>query len=505
MTNPTEVELKFLVPPAARSAVAAEMARVTSTLQRTTLAAVYLDTPDGRLANAGFAWRLRREGRQWVQTLKAPGGSAVERFEHEVVRPGPTADATLHAATGPGRKLAALLERCAADGVEPGVRCRTEVRRLSRRTRTRGGVVEIAFDEGRILAGEARQRICEVEFEVVSGPASAMLALAERWRRRFGLIHDPRRKSERGDRLADGFEFPPLRKAQRPAYAATAGVAAAFAAVVDECLAQVMHNGLGLCVGEPASRAEHVHQLRVGVRRLRSALRSFQGWVPEVPAPLVDGLRGLFVELGTARDADVLGEGVAAALREVGAPTLTLPVDGEGVDPVELMRSDRAQALLLAWLAWRAGGEPAADAEPAAADEPIALAGAAARRLRRWHRRIAGDWKNFDGLDEPALHALRKHIKRQRYAVEFLAPALRRRTVQRYLKVLAPIQERLGDLNDLFVARERYHALVASDPRAWFALGWLAARIAEVRALAKPALGDLAASRPPSARGRGPG
>ena len=98
------------------------------------------------------------------------------------------------------------------------------------------------------------------------------------------------------------------------------------------------------------------------------------------------------------------------------------------------------------------------------------------------------------------MHALRKRIKRQRYAVEFFAPVLRRRTVDQYLKPLAVVQERMGELNDLFVARSRYQAILASDQAAWFALGWLAARIVEVRAMARPELGRLAKTAPPSAR-----
>jgi CHAD domain-containing protein len=122
----------------------------------------------------------------------------------------------------------------------------------------------------------------------------------------------------------------------------------------------------------------------------------------------------------------------------------------------------------------------------------------AARRLRRWHQRIVADWKAFDDLDDGGLHALRKRIKRQRYAVEFFAPALRRRKVEQYLKPLAAIQDRMGELNDLFVARTRYQALLESDPAAWFALGWIGARVAAVRELARPELQRLARASPPT-------
>jgi len=507
----TEIELKFLVPAAARVALLAEMSRGSATPQRISLAAMYLDTSDRRLAKSGIAWRLRREGRRWVQTLKSGGANALERFEHEVTRPDASHEAALHAGSATGDKLVALLRDAAAEGTELGVRFQTEMRRTSRKLRVRGAVVEVAFDEGRVLSQEANQRIREVEFELVSGSAAAMLALAERWRKRFGLLLEPRSKAARGDRLAQGSAYPPLRKASRPDYSDEATAAQAFGTVLDECLAHITHNTIGLIEGDPALRVEHVHQLRVGIRRLRSALRSFAGWVPSPPAHLVEGLRALFATLGQSRDRDVLDSGVAALLAELGAPPLAVPASVGCPNPADTVRAGETQGLLLAWIAWRAAlaeqSPPTLEAAPTegdtaapqqADDDAAAFHRKAERRLRRWHRRIVADWAAFDELDDTGLHALRKRIKRQRYAVEFLAPVLRRRSIERYLKPLAAIQDRMGELNDLFVARASYQALVATDPAAWFALGWLAARIADVRLLAKPELGRLAKVDPPS-------
>ena len=78
------------------------------------------------------------------------------------------------------------------------------------------------------------------------------------------------------------------------------------------------------------------------------------------------------------------------------------------------------------------------------------------------------------------------------------AAVLKRGRARRYLKALAVIQERMGELSDLVVARNRYQAIVAADPAAWFALGWLAARIVEARAAARPALVKLARTDPPT-------
>jgi inorganic triphosphatase YgiF len=549
-----EIELKFQVPTNSRAALLAELCRGRLPVERTTLAAQYLDTPDRRLARKGLAWRLRREGRRWVQTLKTAGASPLERFEHEVVIAAPSHDAARHAGTPAGEQLLHVLRRVRKDGGDVGVRFLTRVSRTSRRLRTRGAVVEVSFDEGRLTAGDRGQRIHEVEFELVSGSPLAMIGLAERWRRQFNLVYDPRSKAERGDQLAEGSPQPPLRKALAPSYARHAYALQAFVAVLDECLAQVSRNAIGLFDGDVDQRVEHVHQMRVGIRRLRSALRCFEAWVPAPPAELVEKLHAVFETLGQVREADVLGSGVVADLARAGAPPIALPTGASGPDPAAVVRSAQTQQMLLAWIGWRASlanagreaagtGEAVADAAspaPASSDaapaEPSttgsAPAGATAadgastaaaapghapliklgddprefrhsvqKRLRRWHQGLADDCARFDDLDEIELHSLRKRIKRQRYAVEFFAPVLCGKAVQRYLDALAVIQDRMGELNDLFVARDQYRSLLPQEPGAWFALGWLSARTQEVLSLARPELQRAVQVDPPRARG----
>ncbi|MFG6486394.1 CHAD domain-containing protein [Roseateles sp. BYS78W] len=495
MSGTVEIELKFLVPAASRAALAAELDG-RGNARRAQLTADYLDTPDLRLARAGLAWRVRREAGRWVQALKCARGDALERFEHEVVRPDATPDAAAHADTAPGRQLIDLLDAARADGLEAGVRFRSQVRRLERRVRTRGAVVDIALDEGRLLASGAVLRLREVEFELVSGSPVAMLALVERWRQRFGLILDPRNKAERGFALAAGWPDAPLRKAASPSYDKRAGAGEAFSAVLDECLAHLMRSAIGLADGDAAQAGEHVHQLRVAIRRLRSALRAFEGWVAAPPAELVDGLRVLFAALGQARDRDVLGSGVAAELARAGAPPLPLPGSQDAVDPAALVRAADTQRLLLGWVTWRAGLP--AEAETETED---ALRRLARRRLRRWHERMAAGGHAFDELDDAALHALRKRVKRQRYAIDFLAPLLPRQSTARHVQALSAAQSMLGEIHDLIVARDRYQALVGSAPAAWFAVGWLTARIATARAGARDELARLAALLPLGRRG----
>jgi hypothetical protein len=212
-----------------------------------------------------------------VQTLKAAGTHPLERFEHEVPRADDVPNPQLHAGTAPGERLLALLRRADDDGAPLLERYRTDVRRTERTVRTRGAVVAVAFDEGRLTAGDASVRVLEIEFESVSGSVASMLALAERWCRRFGLMFDPRSKAERGDRLADGSPFAPLRKAERPDFAPDAGAIDAFAAVLDECLAQVTRTAVGLIDGDPVDRQQRSSPAHTWRRsRLRGSCRAFR-------------------------------------------------------------------------------------------------------------------------------------------------------------------------------------------------------------------------------------
>ena len=116
-----EIELKFQVPPARRAQVDAAVAG-RAPQRRVRLQAVYVDTPDRLLAQAGLALRVRREGRDWVQTLKGATDDGMRRAEHNVplgrMNEAPQADPGRHRGTAVGDRLLKLL--AAQPGPQPG-------------------------------------------------------------------------------------------------------------------------------------------------------------------------------------------------------------------------------------------------------------------------------------------------------------------------------------------------------------------------------------------------
>ena len=474
-----EIELRFHVPASAVCAVEKGVATVTA--QRTRLQAIHFDTPDRRLAKAGLALRLRKEGRLWVQTLRAGDPHAMQRFEHNVARQRLGADVhadslqpdlALHVGTDGGALLARVLR---SEAGEPGTALsasfRTDSRRCHRAVRTPKSSVELAFDAGFIIVGARRLPVCELEIELLRGSPDAVTTVASRWVARHGLWLEVRSKAERGERLAQDAanQRLPLHKASALHLARSEGIDSAFRAGVANGLAHALPNASEIASGVYAE--EHLHQLRVALRRLRTALRFFKGWTELLQPGWSDTLAETFTQLGATRDRDALAATVVPDLRDAGAPWVELPPAETALDPVAVVR---ANALTQTWLALLALGQR--DPIETPRSDANAFHPGAAERLDVWLHQVRSDARRFGRLDDPARHRLRRRVKRLRYAAEFLAPLHEPKSVAQFMKGLAPVQDSLGHLNDVNVALTLYRSMVEQTPAAWFAVGRLSAR-----------------------------
>ena len=483
-----ETELKFQIPAASRQAL--HKAVATTSAVTTRLQAIYADTPARDLAGAGLALRLRKEGRVWVQTLKGRGDGLMQRLEHEVPLPPqvgvPVLDALRHAGTPAGDKLLALLQslKDVDSAVLQPIYC-TDIRRLHRRVRHQGALIEVAYDRGHLIAGEQRVAVDEIEFELIRGPSAALLDLAQRWAQRFGLWWDVRTKSERGYRLALGLDAVPAVKSLPVSLPAGRTPEEALAQMIGSALSQALPNAAELASGTAAP--EHLHQLRVALRRLRTALRVFAAWAPDPAAALAleADWREPFGLLGAARDTDVIGTTLLPALAAAGAPPLPAPPRVQGPSPADLVRGSAFNSLLLRSLALCA-----TPPLPAAGAAPRPTAQAAIRPL--W-RRVRRSTPGFMQASVEEQHRLRKRIKRLRYALEAVQPMLKRKAGERFLRALRRALAALGDLNDLQVADTMCRQCALHEPQAWFAVGYLAAQRQVALATAAAALARLAA------------
>ena len=258
----------------------------------------------------------------------------------------------------------------------------------------------------------------------------------------------------------------------------------------------------------PSARSpEPVHQMRVGVRRLRSALSLFRRAAGDgLPPTLSPALKSLAAALGAARDWDVFVGGIGAAIGSAFAgdrriESLIAAAARRRADAYAALRvlfaapAWRRLAMDLALLPtlrpWTALGDAEILSAPAA-DYATAMLGRRARHLL-----AAGP--EFSGLSGEALHDLRKQAKRLRYASEFFVPQFAEKRSRKYLRRLADLQEALGTVNDSGVAAALVATLGGGSDRAFAAgcvQGFLAAGSLEAAAEAAQAWRKLHEAAP---------
>jgi len=495
----SEMELKFQVPPGGGPALLKALGQ--RGLERVKLHARYFDTVDHLLGRHAMALRLRDEGGTWVQTLKAATPHSLERLEENVELATPDDAALLkpepdrHAGTEAGARLAKLLK---AHGYPPLVEVyRTDIQRCRRVLNAHEARLEWALDEGVIVAGERVRPVLELELELLGGQAAGLYAAAHDWQTRHGLWLDPIPKAQRGALLVGARDFAAPVKLEPPRLTRRMEGDALLRAIVAACLSQILPNAAEIAAG--SGDPEHVHQLRVGVRRLRTAVHELESFATELPPEWQGAVTAVFDALGEARDRHVLRRIIVPQLERAGAP-LADPFLGQDDEALlaavrQKIRSAPFQGALLQLLAFAQAGPPAAGADDAEApgdddrevdaEKPPHEAPAGdpvdhlRKRLARLHRKITRDGGRFDALPLEEQHRLRRRLKRLRYLAQFSAPLFKTRRVEVWLNSLEPAQDTLGAHIDHVTAARRFEQAAQTDPRAWFAVGWLRARLAE--------------------------
>jgi CHAD domain-containing protein len=243
---------------------------------------------------------------------------------------------------------------------------------------------------------------------------------------------------------------------------------AAVRAIINHCMAQVLGNASEIAHGD--SVPDHLHQLRVGLRRLRTALGDLGDLLPAVNPAWQPALREIFSGLGAARDIDALELSLLPALHQAGAGELRLPVSEAAEPPRSVLVASATNILWLELLACAADDQaPVTDAHPQHLfAEPLRA------RLAHLHKQIKADARRFGSIDDEHRHRVRKRIQRLRYLCDFSAGLFGKKSRRRVLAPLAAAQEALGQFNDVCVAQALFKRTAQHDSQAMFALGWLA-------------------------------
>lgn len=489
----TEVELKLRFPPSRLRAVLSSplLSGVRRAVSRR-LAATYYDTPALDLWQRQIALRVRREGDRWVQTVKG-GGSAASGVHRRLEIETPLADPRPDLSGLPRHAVTRILRSPrVAKAVTPVFH--TSINRSLRLLEPAPGVlIEAAIDRGTVRSGGRRETVCEIELELKSGPVTALFDLARQLAERVPLALEHRSKAQRGYALFRGDDMPPV-KAVALKLDRTLSAGAAFCVIAGNALAQAQANEHGVIDGDDP---EYLHQMRVGIRRLRSAFRLFRELLGDTAPAQEEALRVVAAGLAPARDWDVLVTETLPALAATLTPhrgTTALIAACEGrrrlarKNSKNLIKTNTYNKSMVALGAWLATvgetGDNRALQQPARA--------CATQILTTWHARVLRRGRRLDRRSSAELHRLRIAVKQLRYAVEFFNGFYAPRRMALLRDRLMRLQDILGRINDAASVASLLGGVAATGNRdvqaaADMVAGCCEARAAAERALLKPA------------------
>lgn len=417
---------------------------------------IYFDTRKRALWTAGLTLAVAETGEGWVQRItceRAPARAGSTR-ELEIAVDGKTPD------------IASISEKSwrhriekALDGEPLVAVCELSVDRSSRElTSSSGDVIGLELDTGRVAAGKRKQGFRLARLRLKSGEPAALLAVAA-CIVSDGKIELSPTAAERGYRLGDTRKQTRILpvKAEASPIDEDMTAAEAMSAVAGSAVAQIQRNWRAV---EQTDDPEAVHQLRVGLRRLRSALRIVRHAIDDQGLRTIgEKARDLASSVGRVRDVDVLLSDIVAPLAATahvaaGLSELRRNLSHERTmlrEEVLKTLTSREASLLqieLALLPYRIAHVAAKDDKHL--QQPVRRF--ADKALRKLLDRVCKRGRRIEELTIEERHELRKAMKSLRYGIDFFAPLYPDGKVRHLQEGASDLQDVLGYLNDVALA-----------------------------------------------------
>ena len=505
-----EIELKFLVPESRLKGLMRQV-KVKSS-QVTPLAAHYYDTPDQLLAQAGIGLRIRKEGENWVQTIKAGGDGIAARLEHNAVLDNDQVqqmldnnslvpDLTLYKDTPVTsaladfklKKLQKTLTRLYVTDVE-----RTTRLLIEENSDEDDNCIEVAYDHGEIIHGTddtQRKTIQEIEFELISGDIGFLFTTAKTWCKRYKLCLSTVTKAENGGLLVNGQSHSPAVGVDLSQLEVNkdSSLPAFIRAAVHNCLLQILPNSSAIVAGSIDD--EHVLQVSIGLERLQAALKAFDSFSDEINPDWLPILKQTANLLGNYYQLTHINTYIEPELQVFGAPAVDWATDIENIKitPINTLQANDFQLTLLELVAF-------VMSDPSIEPQTDKLAYDKLEKILSTHYKLClktdkkrdeisdGDFTDDEGEsnlsddDEPD-HELLSHLKDLRYISEFSAPLLSKKKAQkqtkRWLKRLIKAQSALEQRHEDSQYQQYYASKSATDTNALYGAGWFAAMLTD--------------------------
>lgn len=424
----------------------------------------YFDTDKRHLNAAGLSLRIRASGGKRVQTIKTESKAAASLFargewEREVTSDTPDL-------VGAPPVLTDIVSNKRVKKLAPAFT--VEIQRTTVVHEDGANRIELVADQGQAVAGERTCPITEIELELLDGDRKAIFSLARELGDRVPLRLGVQTKSERGYTLLAGKQTLSV-KAEPITLSRDTDTAALFEAVAGACIRQFrLNEDRLLASGAPAP----LHQARVALRRLRSALSTFR---PMLEGPELDRFqaefRALAAALGRVRDVDVMIQRIE---HEPALDRLRAARQHRFDAVQETLNSKPVRCLMLDFVEWLSVGEWREREDTADQREMPALV-TSAQMLDRLRRKLRRRGKHLATLNEHDRHRVRIAGKKLRYTAEFFVDLYRRKkSVHRreaYFEASEDLQTALGHLNDLSSGRALFDELGIDDAEAILSAG----------------------------------
>jgi len=239
----------------------------------------------------------------------------------------------------------------------------------------------------------------------------------------------------------------------------------AFKIIAWECITHLQSNQ-DVVIKE--SNEEGIHQMRVALRRLRSALTLFKKILGRKSRKsLLTELNWLARPLGKARNLDVfITQTLPSLSRYLGKHQGLLTLENKALeakleaynDVREILQSERYHQMLLTLSSlvenkqWHKNSKN------------YQLEVIAAAALNKSHKRLLSHNGHFINMQPEERHAIRIAGKKLRYAAEFFTSIYAAKNSRKYIKLLIELQDHLGQINDINVTGNLIRTLLGQKP-----------------------------------------
>ncbi|WP_419909090.1 CHAD domain-containing protein [Hoeflea sp.] len=462
----TELEVKFEIGTDAvrrlRNKSALRDMTIGKPVQRE-LRSIYFDTSDHRLRSERASLRLRWDGDGWIQTFKYGTGlknglSSPKEIEE------PVDNAQLDLERIKDRTLKPWLKKLVSKSPLVPV-FETDINRDIHLLSCSGvGTAELAIDKGKVKNDGKSEGINEVEIELKSGLPHTLLTISETLFDGECVSPSGSSKAERGYALLGRAKASaPASKAvplNRPDLSPEMSVEDAFKAIGGSAAEQILGNW-NLLYGLDDS--EVPHQLRIGLRRLRTGLGIFNTLTEDKDLKrLSRAARELGRVVGRLRNADVLVEDIAEpAIAALGTHKRHDALLGY-LSKARLKERRKVRALIAGkeWTRLKLNCmlfDQAVERAFHQAPESVArhrFPDIAAMALERIWQHVRKRGRGFANHKISERHEMRKTLKTMRYASDYLMPVYPGEDSRIFFERLRGLQNVFGYLNDVAMADE---------------------------------------------------